>query len=251
MVSTSETGHSKNVANFEELISYVLTLAADYDPPKSSLKPAALGSKAVEAKNAISALNTVLGIYKNALVARKTAFKALSKYVTRVLNILKATDSTVLLDESARSIVRKIRGSRVSPKLTDAEKKANTEAGKIVIEKSSSQMSYDNRLDNLDKFIKFLATIPEYTPNEASLKLTGITAVYNDLKTKNTAAVTAETQLEAAREQRNIVLYKPVTGLVDIAVDTKTYIKAVFGQSSTQYKKVSRLAFISRAVNQM
>ena len=104
-------------------------------------------------------------------------------------------------------------------------------------------MSYDNRLDNLDKLIKLLASVALYTPNEAELKVTALTALYNDLKAKNAAVVAAITPLSNARISRNDILYKPNTGLVDIALDTKTYIKSLFGATSSQYKQVSKLEF--------
>ena len=104
-------------------------------------------------------------------------------------------------------------------------------------------MSYDSQLDNFDKLIKLLASIALYAPNEPELKVTALTALYNDLKTKNTAAVSAATPLSNARLARNEIMYKPLTGMVDIALDTKTYIKSVFGASSPQYKQISKLAF--------
>jgi hypothetical protein len=118
-----------------------------------------------------------------------------------------------------------------------------TAAGKEVLEISSSQMSYDSRLDNFDKLIKLLTSIPLYAPNEAELKVTGLTTTYTDLKTRNTAVVTAAAALSNARISRNDILYKPLTGLVDTAVDTKTYIKSVFGADSPQYRQVTKLEF--------
>lgn len=56
------------------------------------------------------------------------------------------------------------------------------------------------RLDNLDKLIKLLATIPAYAPNEVDLKVATLTTLYNDLKAKNQACVTAYTQLSSARD---------------------------------------------------
>ncbi|MDX2172203.1 MAG: hypothetical protein SFY56_03740 [Bacteroidota bacterium] len=38
MASTSETGHDKNVANFENLISFCVGYGATYNPSKTSLK---------------------------------------------------------------------------------------------------------------------------------------------------------------------------------------------------------------------
>ena len=38
MASTSETGHAKNVANFQDLIEFVTGYGATYNPSKNSLK---------------------------------------------------------------------------------------------------------------------------------------------------------------------------------------------------------------------
>jgi hypothetical protein len=42
MASTSETGHAKNVANFEDLISFVTGYGATYNPTKVPIKLASL-----------------------------------------------------------------------------------------------------------------------------------------------------------------------------------------------------------------
>ena len=104
-------------------------------------------------------------------------------------------------------------------------------------------MSYDSRLDSFDKLIKLLTSITLYAPNEADLKVTALTTLYNDLKTKNTAVLTATTPLSNARISRNDILYKENVGLIDIAFDTKTYIKSIYGATSPQYKQVSKLQF--------
>lgn len=38
MASTSEIGHAKNVANFQDLIEFVTAYGATYNPSKNSLK---------------------------------------------------------------------------------------------------------------------------------------------------------------------------------------------------------------------
>ena len=247
MASTSETGHAKNVANFDDQNSFVTGYGTAYNPSKASIKLTALQALSTSAKNAITAVNTALSAYTNAVASRDTAFTPLSKYVTRVMNALKATDTTDRIDESVRSIVRKIQGTRASAKLTEEEKKTFAAAGKEVIEISASQMSYDSRLDNFDKLVKLLAGIPLYAPNEADLKITALTAMYNDLKAKNTAVVTTSSQLSNTRISRNDILYKKLTGLADTAMDIKSYIKSVFGATSPQYKQVSKLEFNSTA----
>ena len=243
MASTSETGHSKNVANFENLVSYVTGYGAAYKPSKSSIMLTALQALSSSAKNAIGAVNAALPAYSNAVSAREAAFEPFSKLITRVMNALKATDTTEQVDESAKTLVRKLQGSRATAKKTEEEKKVAAAAGKEVVEISSSQMSYDSRLDNFDKLIKLLASVALYAPNEADLKVAALTTLHNDLKAKNTAVATATIPLSNARIARNDILYKPNTGLVDTALDVKTYIKSLYGATSPQYKQVSGLEF--------
>jgi hypothetical protein len=245
MASTSETGHAKNVTNLESLITSIIALGTTYNPSRESIKLTALQTLLNASKESLNTVNIAQAAYSNAVAARKVAFQPFSKLITRVNNALKATDTTTQVDESAKTIVRKLQGARASAKITDEEKKALEAEGKEVNQISTSQMSYDSRLDNLDKFIMLLASIDLYNPNEEELKVTSLTALYEDLKTKNMDVVTASIQLSNARISRNDVLYKENTGLVDIAFDTKVYIKSVFGASSPQFKQVSKLNFIT------
>ena len=243
MASTTETGHAKNVANLDELISFATGYEKDYNPSKPSIKLEALQSLSASAKNANAAVNSALPAFSNAVAAREAAFAPLSKLVTRVLNALKATDTTIQVYESARTLVRKIQGRRATAKKSPDEIKALSADGKEAVEISSSQMSYNSRLDNFDKLIKLLGSVSLYAPNEEDLKITSLTALHNDLNAKNIAVVNAAVPLSNARISRNNVLYKANTGLVDIAADTKTYIKSLYGATSPQFKQVSKLEF--------
>ena len=111
---------------------------------------------------------------------------------------------------------------------------------------SASQMGFNDRIENFDKLITLLSSIPNYTPNEEELKIESLTAYLNDLKSKNAAVLPLEVQLSNARIVRNDIQDRPLTGLIDVALDSKVYIKSVFGASSPQYKQISKLAFVKR-----
>ena len=245
MASTSETGHAKNVANFEKLVAETSAFGTAFNPSKAALKLAELNTQLVTARAAVAAVNSAEPAYKNAVSARDAAFAPLGKLITRINNALKASDTTTQEDESALTLVRKLQGRRATAKKTEDEKKAAAAEGKEIVEISSSQMSFDSRLENFDRLIKLLSSIPAYTPNEADLKVEALTALYNDLKAKNMAVINAETPLSTARIARNEVLYKQNTGIVDISVDVKNYVKSVFGATSPQYKLISNLKFTS------
>jgi len=76
-----------------------------------------------------------------------------------------------------------------------------------------------------------------YTPNETDLKVTALTTLIADMRTKNTAVINAYTPLSNTRISRNNVLYTTGTGLVDIAGEVKKYVKSVFGATSPQFNK--------------
>lgn len=236
MASTSETGHAKNVANLETLISFISAYCTTYNPSRETIKIPALQTLLSNAKASLNAVNAAQPNFSNAVAAQELAFEPLSKLITRVNNALKATDTSEQVDESAQTIIRKLQGKRATPKVQATE---GQEANQI----STSQMSYDSRIENLDKLIMLLTSVPEYNPNEEELKVSSLTAVYNDLIAKNAAVLAANVPLSNARIARNEILYKEKTGLVDTAFDVKTYVKSLFGASSPQYKQISKLAF--------
>ena len=246
MASISETGHANNVANLESLITSATAFGTSYNPSKDSIKLPALKSLLSTSKESLNAVNIAQSAYSNAVAAREAAFEPFSKLITRVNNALKASDTTVQVDESAQTIVRKLQGKRASAKLTDEEKKALEAEGKEVNQISAAQLSYDSKLENLDKLIMLLTSVPLYNPNEEDLKVESLKTLYDGFKTLNNDVLTATIQLSNARISRNDILYKPLTGLVDIAFDAKVYIKSVFGATSPQFKQVSKLNFTVR-----
>jgi hypothetical protein len=243
MAKTSETSHLKNATNFDELIAYITSYGATYNPSRASIQLPALKALSASAKPYLSAVHDVLPVYDSAVAARKVAFAPVGKLITRVNNAIKATETTEQVDESAGTLVRKLQGRRATPKKTAEEKAAALAAGQKIVEISSTHLDFITRADNLDEFTKFLSSVPLYAPNEEELKVTALTALHDDLKAKNTDVVNAEVLVSNARIARNKILYTPLTGLVDIAFDTKTYIKSAFGVTSPEYKQVSKLNF--------
>ena len=243
MVSTTEQGHDCNVTNFDLLIINCTSFGTAFNPSKETLKIEAIQALSENAKTNMTNVRNLAVAYKNAVSARVAAFKPFDKLITRVSNALKASDTTVEIDNMVRTIVRKIQGRRATPKKTEEQKKSAAEAGKEIVEISTSQMSYDSRIENFNTLIILLASVPMYMPNEEELKITALTDTYNDLKSKNMAVVSAEITLNNARIARNTVMYQDNIGLVDIATDIKTYIKSLFGTQSPQYKLVSGIRF--------
>ena len=174
MTSTSETGHAKNVANFDQLISSATSLGTQYNPLRPEIQLQALQTLAVSARASLNGVNSAFPAFSNAIAAREVKFAPLSKLATRLLNAVKSTTTTATVDDNVKTLTRKIHGVKATSKLTDEEKKALAADGKAAKEISASQMSFDSRLENFDKLIQQLASIPEYAPNKPELQVSSL-----------------------------------------------------------------------------
>jgi len=239
MASTSETGHAKNVANFEDLISFCNGYGGSYNPSKAILQIENLTTLHSNAQSSITGVTNAKNAFTVATNQRQTAFDPLKKLCTRIVNALDATDATDKLVKDAKTINNKIQGKRAADK---PKPKADSEAAedKTI---SVSQQSYDALIDNFGKLIDLVGTEPTYTPNETELQISTLQTTLGNLKATNTAVVNAYTNYSNARITRNSILYAPTSGLVDVALEVKKYVKSVFGATSPQFKQVSKLEF--------
>lgn len=236
MPSNSETGHAKNVANFEDLITRVQSLGAAYNPSKAGLQLASLKATHADAENSLQALATALPLYQQSVDAREAAFAPLNKLVTRGVNMFKASVSNPAEVESAIALADKIRGFKAPKPLA----KEGEEPVKTV---STSQQSYDMQIANFLLFVEVLAANPAYQPNEEELTIVGLQARLADLKLKSQAVTQAQANVDVARTNRNAHLYTPASGLVDIGAGVKTYVKAAFTPESSNYNSILSLQF--------
>lgn len=244
MGNSSDSGHKSNVMNFEQLVSACHSFEDVYKPSRECLSLMALLAIKQSAFDSFTVLNAAIAENRNAIVARKMAFANFDNLITRVYNALRASGSSSEMDEMVHTIIRKLKGERVSPKKTEEEKKAAAASGKEIVEISSSQRSFDSRIENMDKLLKLLGTIPEYSPNEEDLTLASLIAYYDNLNNLNKAVIASEAPLTKARIARNKILYAENVGLVDIAFDVKLYVKSAFGSQSAEYKQISSIKFI-------
>lgn len=238
MPAVFETGHAKNVANFEDLINFVTSYGGTYNPTKNALKLPQLNTLLTQAKADLAAVTIKNTAFNNAVNSRMAAFDPIKTLSTKLINALSATDATSQLIKDARTIVRKIHGSRAKPVV--ASQDPNTPAPTTI---SVSQLSYDQLIEHFNKLIELLKTEPSYAPNENELKIAALTVTLTGLKTSNTNVSTSYVMVSNSRIARDKTLYKESTGLVDIALQVKAYVMAVYGSSSAEYKQVKHINF--------
>ncbi len=238
MASTSEVGHAKNVANFQDLIEFVTGYGATYNPSKNALKLPQLIALKASADATLADVITKNTNYNNKVNERITAFSGLKSLSTRLVNALQTTDATTETIGNAKTFNRKMQGKKASSSQTPTD--PNTPAPTTI---STSQQSYDQLIQHLAGLTSVLEAETSYTPNETDLQVATLQTKIADLTAKNTAVATAYASISNSRIARNETLYSSSTGLVETANEVKKYIKSVFGASSPQFAQVKGIQF--------
>lgn len=206
MASSSETGHSKNVANFSTAYQIFEEMGNLYNPSNTNLQLINLAPIKIQLAATITALNEKKPIYKNAVADREIEIAPLGKIVTRSLNFAKSLNISATDKENLQSQAKKIRGDQ---KLK-AVNPDTTEGDGI----STSQMSYDSRIANLATYINQLSSHAEYIPNETEIQITSLQTYHQTLVTLSGLVNSAGNALITARINRNNILYFNDTNII-------------------------------------
>ena len=171
-----------------------------------------------------------IGVYNNLINARN---KAKDQFSQIDVQLKRRSDMIPNLVETVKGYAK--HEEKTLKEVVEARNKMATASGiNEEVEASNAVTSALNKLFALSE------AYPELKANENFMSLQA------DLKVKNNDVVVASIQLSNARIARNEILYKPLTGLIDVAFDFKVYIKSVFGATSPQYKQISKLKFVDK-----
>lgn len=170
-MKVNETGHAKNVANFEDITSFCNGYGGSYNPSKIAIQIPSLNTLHTNAIAAIEDVNTANTAFINATNARQIAFNPVKPLATRLVNALEATDATDELIKDAKTLNRKVQGSRkgkgTKPEASPTPPDTPTEDKQI----SVSQQSYDSIIENIGKLGELVISEPSYAPNEFDLQV--------------------------------------------------------------------------------
>lgn len=242
MTKFSEIGHAKNVANFSEIIDFCKSYGSDYNPSKESIQIPNLETLLINSQTAINNVTENLIEFTNATSTRQNTFNPLKKLFTKITNAVAVTDATKNTIEDTKSINKKIQGIRITSKNnTNTTTKETDTTDKRNI--STSQQSYDQKIEHTNKMITLLKTIPSYNPNEKELQITTLETLLQNMKNANDLVTKTYVNLSNSRIKRNQTLYQENTGLYNIVTEIKKYIKSVFGANSPQHKQITRMKF--------
>lgn len=210
MASTSETGHAKNIANANLLNTFIIQLGVIYNPSNPNLLLSNLQSIYNASYAQQLAVNNLVPPYSIAVDNREMIFAPISKKITKIRKAYKATEGVSQAQlEDFMTIARKLKGTRKvnNPPTTDASVEQ--------VHHSTSQLSYDQRTNNMDLLIAQLQNTPNYSPNENEYKVATLQIDKTKMLQSTQAVANTFIPLNLARNTRNVTLYNSNNNLVD------------------------------------
>jgi hypothetical protein len=241
MASSSEVGHAKNIANLNLLIANIIAVGTIYNPSNSNLLIINLQNIYINAFSQQENVNSLIAPYSLAVNEREILFRYLNNELTILRKAYKATkDVTQDQIQDFMTIVRKLKGVRKIAIKTAANPKEAQE------NHSTSQMSYDQRTNNMDVLIALLQNTPNYNPNETAYKVVTLQTKKAQMLAKTQAVANTFISLNNARTSRNTTLYNSENNLVDTANKAKDYLFTILESSSAQYKAIAKIKFKKR-----
>lgn len=239
MASKIESGHAKMISNFRTLINNITVFGNSYNPSNANIQLLQLESLLASVENHLADLIAANAIYKQKVVDKGNAFQDLKKLSTRIINTLQSSNVDVKTIENAKFFNRKIQGQRASNKpIALGEEETN-----IPRTISTSQLSASQLIQHLSGLISILETEPNYAPNEIDLQIPTLQAKRNSLLDSINAIDIAYANATNKRITRNNILYNNDICVHKSALEAKSYIKALFGVQSKEYKSISKLSF--------
>lgn len=240
--NSSDGGHLSNLTNLEKLHSISAGYGDKFRPSKAHHQLSFMQFLSAEARENLSQLKTVRRVANDLIGDRERIFDTVQPLVSRIVSALEYCDAPPNVLREARSINRKLLG--LSAKAKKDPPPATPAAGEPEKKtKSDSQTSFDRQVDFFDMACKIVVTVPEYTPVEEDLSPDYLQKLLAELVAINTKVVDAKIVVSNVLIRRNVLFYKPFTGIVAVGKGVKKYIRSIFGLNSPEYQLVVGLEF--------
>lgn len=235
-----ESGHAKNVANFEQTIIILTALGAVYNPPQALITPAALQTKLTESKAALAAVDTLQAGKKIATDEVQAEFEDLYKFVVNVKRNAEVELNDAAFTADLQSLVNKFASAGRKTGLTDDPATPEDESRSPV---STSQRSRDNQIAHLADIVELLRLKNYKSVGTPELSIAAIETRIAALTDKNNASKTASINLGSGEDARDAVLYNDDDGIPKLVKLIKTQLAIKPGKQSAAYQQIAALEF--------
>jgi hypothetical protein len=236
MARTPESSHAKNIDNLRIIAERATSYGVVYNPPTQPIKVVNMNAMYTVANGLHEDENTAYEATKLPINAREVLFNKVKRLVTRTINLYEVTEATKQAKKDARGLVRKITGSNVKIiRLEDGTPDPN--------HISNSHQGYVQVLDNFKKLVELYRSDVNYAPNETNINIASLDTWVTNLEDSMTGVSAVLSNEVHVRNLRDKYVYTMDTGLIDVGLACKKYIKSLFGPTSVEYKAIEGIIF--------
>jgi phosphotransferase system HPr-like phosphotransfer protein len=165
------------------------------------------------------------------MTIRDDKFNEMKLLATRSINIFESTEASKSAIKKARGYIKKIGGNHKKIKKLDN----GLPDPKSV---SQSQRGFVNLVSHFKKLIEVYSADGHYVTNEDIMKLTSLTTMAANLIQANDDVDESNAVTITKRLARNYALYVEKTGVIDISLACKKYVRGLFGPKSPEAKSI-------------
>ena len=240
MSGKSDLRHATNVTNFEIFVDSCKAIGpALYKPTRLNLKLESLLPTLERAKACLADFDQGHVGLKKAMEAQDVVFGDFEAKIGRIKDALPA------VDEHGSSLLRKLQGAHAEATVkTDAPKAAKPAAApEANLHHTVAHTTLKPVVDNTKALLQVVRSTPGYAPQDQDLAIEALETWLASLVAAVDAVAKANATQDHARDVRQEVLYMPHSGIVDLAIDGKSYVKSLKGAPDAEARKISKLDF--------
>jgi hypothetical protein len=234
MSSKSETGHATNMKLAREIISICEGYGVNFQPTNPLISLTSMTAITDTAESLHRIYTDDLMKYKTGVNAKGLMVKRLKFLAKHSLNYYASLSDIKENVETAKSYLRKITGSNVRKK---RDENHEVLPGQV----SNCQMDLPHLMENFAGLLSFYAQREMYVPMEADIKVVSMQAFLVELQAVVDEVVDLKTKADNSRIDRDKCMYMEDTGLVDVTLLCKRYVRSVYGARSEEAKMVLKL----------
>lgn len=235
----AETGHAKNVENWQKMIAACVGFGGDYKPSNTDLTVASMNTLLTDVEGKMDQVHTDLVPWKNAVADRENIYMGVRPRTTQILAAFKACGADANKVDNMKTYQRQVHGARAKAKPADDPSTPQDESKG----NSVSHQSYVQIAESFGQMVALMAGEPKYTPNETHLQVATNQTLHTDMENANDAVITAAVAPSNSRISRNQRLYDDKDSVYERQKLVKEYVKSLYGANSPQFAQVKGLEF--------
>ena len=236
MVSISENTFGAKLRRAQDLLTFI-TGFVGYTPPRTQESVASMTTLINSIVTTNSSESSQQENYKVAVDARQAAFSIKNGSVEKLLSPIKGAVEAQYGKKSTEAVVvnaiiKKMRATKLKKAPADPTKPAQEKAI------SQSERSYGSITQFFNDIVSNLTQFTAFNPSNNTIKIVALQTISTQLTTLNNAVAQKIQPLKTIRASR----LNQYADLKDRAQRVKAYVKAQYGNNSTEYNLIKGLS---------